>query len=183
MNVRFSTCLGMPVLAEDTEEVVGTISGILLHPDRGTVEGFFVRVPGLFSSSPLFLSSFDITNFGRRILIRDHDRVAPAGDFLRVLPLLADPRTILGQRILTESGTALGHCRDIQFDTGSMRSVWLFPKKWFRWRGPVAVRDIVEGRPDAIIVRDPPAVSRQKAVAEAVKTPLVPLLTEMPEGA
>ncbi|MDO8468689.1 MAG: hypothetical protein Q7S29_02935 [Candidatus Peribacter sp.] len=173
----------MPIRAEDTEEVIGTVRGILLHPDRGTVEGFFVRVPGAFSASSLFLSTFDVAHFGRSILVRDHDRVAPAADFIRVQPLLADPRTVLGQRIRTESGAVLGRCRDIQFETGSMRLVWLFPKRWFRWRNPVAVRDIVEISPEAIIVRDPPALVREKAAAETGKMPLVPLLPEMPEQA
>ena len=172
----------MPIRAEDTEEVIGTVRGILLHPDRGTVEGFFVRVPGLFASSSLFLSAFDIAHFGRYILVRDHDRVAPAADFIRVQPLLADPRTILGQRIRTESGIFLGHCRDIQIETGSMRYTWLFVKKWFRWRDPIAVAEIVEVRSEAVIVRDPPALVKERA-AGAEQAPLVPLLPEMPEQA
>jgi len=183
MHVRLSTCLGMPVRAEDTEEVIGTVSGILLHPDRGTVEGFFVRVPGLFASSSLFLSSFDIAHFGRFILVRDHERVAPAEDFIRVQPLLKDPRTILGQRIRTESGVELGRCRDIQFETGSMRFVWLFAKRWFKWRDPIAVRDIVEVRFDAIIVRDPPVIVKERLMKAETQPPLVPLLPEMPEQA
>lgn len=183
MHVRVSTCLGMPIRAEDTEEVIGTVRGILLHPDHGTVEGFFVRVPGLFSSSSLFLSAFDIAHFGRTIIVRDHDRVAPASDFIRVQPLLSDPRTILGQRIRTESGLFLGHCRDIQLETGSMRFTWLFLKRWFRWRDPIAVSEIVEVRPEAVIVRDPPALVKEKVKAAAEKATLVPLLPEMPEGA
>lgn len=182
MHVRLSTCLGMPVRAEDTEEILGTVSGILLHPDRGTVEGFFVRVPGLFASSSLFLSSFDIAHFGRVILVRDHDRVAPATDFIRVQPLLKDPRPILGQRIRTESGISLGRCCDIQFETGSMRSEWLFPKKWLKWRDPIAVRDIVEVRADAVIVRDPPALVKEREETAITKAPLLPLLPEMPKG-
>ena len=172
MHVRLSTCLGMPIRAEDTEEVVGTVSGILLHPDRGTVEGFFVRASEFLSSSSLFLQTFDIAHFGRFILIRDHDRIAPPADFLRVQPLLADPRAILGQHIRTESGLALGRCRDVQFETGSMRLEWLFPKRWFKWRDPIAAREIVEVRPEAIIVRDPPALATEQA--QPVLASLIP---------
>jgi len=183
MHIRLSSCLGMPIRAEDTEEMIGTVRGILLHPDRGTVEGFFVRVPGLFYSSSLFLSAFDIAHFGRTIIVRDHDRVAPAADFIRVQPLLSDPRTVLGQRIRTESGLFLGHCRDIQFETGSMRFTWLFLKKWFRWCEPIAVSEIVEVRPEAVIVRDPPALVKERTKGEAEMVPVVPLLPEMPEQA
>ncbi|ALM09970.1 MAG: hypothetical protein PeribacterA2_0595 [Candidatus Peribacter riflensis] len=172
----------MPIRAEDTEEVIGVVNGILLHPDRGTVEGFFLRVPGFFSSSSLFLSSFDIAHFGRVITVRDHDRIAPAEDFLRVRPLLEDPRSILGQRIQTESGMSMGRCRDVQFETGSLRFTWLFPKRFFRWRDPIAAREIIEVRPAAIIVRDPPAAVSEKG-AEPVQPKLVPLLPEVPGNA
>lgn len=182
MHVRLSTCLGMLIRAEDTEEVIGTVSDILLHPDRGTVEGFFVQKRGLFSAPPLFLSTFDIAHFGRTILIRDHDRVAAPMDFLRVQPLLVDSRTILGQPIRTESGIALGRCRDVQFETGSMRLEWLFPRKWFKWRDPIAAREIVEISPEAVIVRDPPAMVKESIPAETAR-PLVPLLPDVSNSA
>jgi uncharacterized protein YrrD len=180
MHVRYLSCLGTPVLAEDTEEMVGIVGGILLHPDRGTVEGFFLRAPGLFSPSSLFLSSLDIARFGRRLTVRDSGRVAPAREFLRVQPLLEDPRAVLGQKIRTESGADLGRCRDVQFETSTMRLTWLFPKKAFRWRDPISVKQIVEVRPDAIIVRDPPAPAVEKVMEEAERR-LMPLLPETPE--
>ncbi|MFH1444598.1 MAG: hypothetical protein ABIG34_04405 [Candidatus Peregrinibacteria bacterium] len=184
MQLRFSTCIGIPVKAEDTDEVVGSISGILLHPDRGTVEGFFVKVPSFFATTSLFLSAFDIIHFGRRILVRDHDRIGPMEDFLRVQSLLSDPRTVLGQHIRTESGLSIGQCRDVQFDTSTFRLTWIFSKRFFRWRAPISARDILEVRPEAIIVRDPPAMAKEKTLAvEDVKTPLAALLPDLPEKA
>ena len=182
MHLRFSTCVGITVLAEDTEEVIGTISGILLHPDRSTVEGFFVRRPGLLVSSLDFLSALDIARFGRRIIVRDAERVAPAEEFLRVAPLLRDLRTVLGQRIRMESGRLLGRCRDVQFENTTMRLTWIFPKRFLRWRDPIAARQILEVRPEAIIVRDPPAPAVEKVITEAERK-FVPLLPEAPEGA
>ncbi|OIO53805.1 hypothetical protein AUJ46_04185 [Candidatus Peregrinibacteria bacterium CG1_02_54_53] len=183
MQLRFSTCIGIPVIAENTEEVVGVVGGILLHPDRSTIEGFFMRPAGFFSSPTFFLSSFDIVHFGHRILVRDHDRVGPVEDFLRVQSLLSDPRTVLDQRIRTESGLSMGRCRDVQFDTSTFRLTWIFPKRLLRWRDPISARDILEVRPEAIIVRDPPAMAQEKMLREEVKAPLVPLLPELPEKA
>lgn len=182
MQVRFSTCLGMPIVAEDTEEMIGIVSGILLHPDRGTVEGFFLRGSGFFSASSLFLSAFDVTHFGRRMTVRDHDRVAPAEDFLRVRPLLADARTVLGQRVRTESGVSLGRCRDVQFDTTTLRLTWIFPKRLLRWRPSISMRDILEVREDAIVVRDPPAAAAER-VTETAPPALVPMIPDLPNSA
>lgn len=182
MHLRFSTCVGLPILAEDTEEFLGTIGGILIHPDRSTVEGFFVRRPGLLRTSGLFLSSQDITRFGRRILVRDAERVAPAEEYLRIAPLLADPRTVLGQRIRTESGAPLGRCRDVQFENTTMRLTWIFPRRLLRWREPIAARQILEIRREAIIVRDPPAPVMERTMEETERK-VIPLLPEVPEGA
>jgi len=181
MHLRFSTCIGLPILAEDSDELIGTIAGILIHPDRSTVEGFFVRRPGLFSSATLFLSSMDIARFGRRIIVRDVDRVAPAQEFLRVQPLLADPRTVLNQRIRTESSHNLGRCDDVQFENTTMRLTWIFPRKFFHWGFPISARQILEVRPQAIIVRDPQAPAVERVLQQSERR-LAPLLPEVPEG-
>lgn len=169
----------MPVLSEDTEEVLGTIDGILIDPDTGKVEGFFVRVPHFLTSKTLFLSGSDIARFGRRITVRHAHVLAPPEEFLRVAPLLADRRTVLGQRVRTESGRSLGRCRDVQFDTTFLTLSWVFPRRFLRSLRPISVKEIVEVRPKAIIIRDPPAPAVER-VMEAAQRGVLPLL---PEGA
>jgi sporulation protein YlmC with PRC-barrel domain len=182
MHVRFSTCLGLPVVAEDSEEALGTLSGIVLHPDTGKVEGFFVRVSRFLAAEELFLSSMDITRFGLRVGVRERDVLAPAGDFLRIQPLLSEERTILGQVIRTASGRVIGRCRDIQFETKSMHLTWLFPRRWFKWGTPISVREVLEVRPDAIIVRDPASPAVEKVLQDA-QDRLLPIFPKVPEGA
>jgi len=182
MHVRFSTCLGLPILAEDSEELLGTISGIVLQPDTGKVEGFFVRVPRFLHSDQLFLSAMDISRFGMRVLVRSGDVIAPPNEFLRIQPFLADKRTILGQLVRTESGKTVGRCRDIQFETRSMHLTWLFPRRWWRWMTPLSVREIVEVKPEAVIVRDPASPAVEKVLQDS-QDRLLPILPEVPEGA
>ncbi len=154
MHVRFSTVRGAPVIADSGEETVGTLSGLLLHPDLGTVEGFFVRTRGILRTEELFLSVRDILHWGKSIQIHDAGVLLPLEEHVRLHRLAEEGRTILGQRILTESGTAFGVCRDVQFETKTFRLEWLFPKKWMRWRPGIPVTAIVEVRPDAVIVHD-----------------------------
>jgi len=163
MYARFSTAFGTPFVEEGTGELLGLLTGILIHPDTGKIEGFFVHAPAIFGSSELYCSTMDILHWGSRITVRDRDVVAPAEDRIRLQPLLEDGRTILKQPIITEEGIKLGMCRDVQFDTKTMRLTWLFPRKWFRWRMAIPRSEIVEVRDDAIIVRDPPAAEAQPA--------------------
>jgi len=142
--------------------VIGLLSGILIHPDTGAIEGFF-----LHSRMSLFVSSLDISRWGTRVYVRNADVVAPIEDRIRLQPLLEDTRTVLGQKILSESGTRLGRCKDIQFNTDTMHIEWIFPRKLFRWGVALPVSEILEVRPDAIVVKDrlkaePQVRSREK---------------------
>lgn len=148
MHVRFSSCKGLRIVDEAAGEMIGLITDILIHPDTGKVEGFFV------GGHHLFLASSDIARFGAIVAVRRGDGVGPVDELIRLKPLLSDPRTVLGQRILTESGKNPGRCRDVQFDTKTFRLEWIFPRWHFLWGTALPVSSIVEIRPDAIIVRD-----------------------------
>ena len=164
MRVRFTRCPGLPVVDDDTGEPLGAISGILLHPDTGVVEGFFVRTPGLFRGPDRFLGSVDILHWGTRITVRHVDVLTGPEERVRLQPILESGRPVLGQPIITESGTVLGRCADVQFDTEHYRLEWLFPRRFLHWGVPVPASQIVEVRREAIVVKDPPAAEREGEV-------------------
>jgi len=174
MHVRFTTCAGMPVTDDQLEEDIGTIGDILIHPDTATIEGFFVVIPSFLHTQVLFLPALDIMHFGSRVRVRHAESLSPVEDIVRLQSLLSEKRPVLGQRMLTESGKDLGICRDVQFETRTFHVEWFYPRKWFRWRAPIAALNILEIREDAIVVRDP--VLMQKVTpAETVLQSLEPL--------
>ena len=154
MHIRFSTCIGIPVLEEGHDHALGVIAGILIDPDTGKIEGFLVHVQGFFGGE-MFCSSLDILRWGTRVYVRSADVLAPPEDRIRLQSLLQDPRTLLGQKIATESGTALGRCADVQFNTDSLHVEWLFPKRFFRYGVALPITDVLEVTEKAIVVRDP----------------------------
>lgn len=178
MQRRFSTCLGIPVLEEHTNEVLGALSGIVLHPDTGKVEGFYVRTGGFFQTTPFFLPSSDIARFGVRVSIRSRDSLGPPGEFLRIQPLLSGRRTVLGQRIETSSGRFIGRCRDVQFDSVLMQLTWLFPRRFFRWGDPLSASDILRISSRAIIIR---GTRVEDVLEEAIEEEHQGILAALPE--
>ena len=142
-------------MEEGGDQILGTIAGILILPDTGKIEGFFVHAQGILGVETVFCSTVDIVRWGTRVYVNSHTALAPAEDRIRLQSLLQDPRTVLNQKIRTEAGTHLGRCKDVQFNTESMHIEWLFPKKWFRWGVALPVSDIVEITPEAIITKDP----------------------------
>lgn len=162
MHVRLSTCRGAGVV-DRAGDAIGALSGILVHPDTGKVEGIFVAVPsGMMATEQPFCAVEDIVHWGAMIQISTCDVLGPVEDRIRLAPLLADGRIVLGQPIRTESGRELGTCKDVQFDTEKMRVEWLFPKKFFRWGVALPITDVVEVRKDAVIVREGPKTETAK---------------------
>lgn len=157
MHVRFSMVRGLPVVSEDNEETLGFIGDVLIHPDTGALEGFFVvhysLASGLLED---FVSAHDIRSIGAVVRIRSGDMVGDPRDILRIAKLLEDPRRVLGQSIVTEKErTSLGRLHDIQFDTRRMRMEWMFPKKWWMSRTPIPASEIIRIDTDAIVVKEP----------------------------
>ncbi len=175
MHVRFSVCRGMPVTTQEDEVVIGTVTDILLDPDRGTVEGFFVCIPGFLSSTTLFLSVQDILRFSMTVLVRSEEVLVEPGEIFRLESLVTDSRTVLRQRMQTKSGKIVGRCRDVQFSTHTWTLEWLFPRSFFRWGVAVSAADILEITPQAIIVKDP-------VVKVEEKESLISKIPEMVEG-
>lgn len=182
MHIRFAHCRGLPVIEEYSQQPVGTISGILIHPDMGKVEGFFVTVKQFLQSETLFLGTADISHWGRTVAVRDRDVLAPLEEHVRLYQLYEDGRRILGQAIVNEARKQLGTCKDVQFETHTFRLEWLFPKKFFQWAPGIPVTSIIEVKPEAIIVRDQ-AVVREAKEGEAVFAPLDPLNTTLSRSA
>ncbi len=166
--------IGMPVTDDQAEEDIGAIGDILLNPDSGVVEGFFVVIPAFLQVRTLFLSAADIVHVGTRVRVRTADALSPVEDVIRLQPILDDTRPVLGQRMVTESGKVLGICRDVQFETQTFRVEWFFPRRFFRWKRAVAAVNIMEIREDAILVRDP-VLAEKVTPTETVLQTLEPL--------
>lgn len=160
----------MPIVEEDTGEILGELGGMLIDPDKGKIEGIFVLIRGFFSGTEYFCLSDDIVRIGTRIGVRSADVISLPEEFIRLQTLFADPRTILGQQIRTKSGRIVGKCADLQFNTKTFRLEWIFPKKLWRWGIALPASEILEVLPEAIIVRDTvlpepePAVETQTSV-------------------
>lgn len=176
MHVRFSTVIGLPVIDDSAEEEIASLSGILLNPDIGKVEGFFVHINGFFHSQELFLPVMDIVHWGNRVRVREAASLSPLEEFVRLNTLYTEGRSVIGQRIVTEAEVPLGMCRDVQFDTVTFYLEWIFPRRWWRWATPLPSSSIVLVRPDAVVVRD--AVTLPEVVTgPSVLTTLDPLGT------
>lgn len=164
----------MAIVAAETQEPIGTLKSLLIHPDTGAVEGIRFSAGGI-GHGDYCVSSPDIVHWGLRIDVRDADAAGPLDECVRFQDVLREGRAVLGQRMVTEGGRFLGCCVDVQFDTERFLVEWLFPRKWFRWGTPLPVASILEVRPEAIIVREAEVLEKQPLLQRDVLKAEVPV--------
>jgi hypothetical protein len=167
----------MPVVEEESLQILGTVSSILIQPDTGKVEAFGVTVRGFLHATELVLSTIDIVHWGSRVAVSHAEVLAPIDDHIRLRALLEEQRPVLGQTIRTDTDRILGRCDDVQFDTSSFHIEWLFPRRWWRWGLPIASSQIIEVKRTGIVVREPSEPQAEKEV------PGVAILPQLPEAA
>lgn len=183
MQVRFSLSVGLKVVSEESSEAIGEIAGILIHPDKAKVEGFFVAVQkGILSQDELFLSSYDVVRWTTHVFVKRDDVLSPLEDMIRLQNLFEEGRSVINQAIRTESGQFLGYCKDVQFETTHFLVDWIFPRKFLKWGIALPVSEILEVKPDGIIVKDQAkTVEDEEPVKEADVAK--PLVAPVPEAA
>lgn len=101
---------GMPVREEGTEQMLGRLADIVIHPTEGTMLGLILQTVGgnslSLATSHLCIDTADINTAS--ITIRDSDRLnTPLSGGVRVWGEL------IGACVVTEEGLLLGHVREI----------------------------------------------------------------------
>ena len=177
MHIRLSMAIGLSIVDDHTDEELGNLSTILVHPETGMVEGILVRIPHLFRSEEFFVSAIDVVHWGAHIRVSGADALSPLEERVRLQAFVDEGRTLLDQKILTEGGAVLGTCKDVQFNTKTFQLEWLFPRKFLRWALAVPASSIIEVKPEGVIVRETalPISTEEtpviKAIEELAKTP------------
>ncbi len=150
MHVRWSDVATLPVIDDQAQEIVAFLSDPLIDADSGRILGFYV----VSGSGLLLLSTADILSIGTKVHIRSVEKLSPPDELIRLKTTIDDDRFFLGQKIRNrETGCTLGTCADVQFETHHFSIEWLFPRRFFFFRNPVPVGDILEVTNDAIWVK------------------------------
>jgi sporulation protein YlmC with PRC-barrel domain len=135
---------------------VGRLSRVIIDPDNGSVLAF-----ELDSRGPRYISPHDLVSWksGYLTLGQDFD-LHGAGELVRLDRLLhQQPLDLVGRKVATESGTALGKVTDYTVDAGRQVLASLTVRKtflglWYYDTRLIRQSQIVEIRPQLIVVRD-----------------------------
>lgn len=112
----FRSLVGAKVLEYSSGQLLALISGIIIDPDTGMVEAFWVR-PITLPVKNAILKTSDIMEFKKHLYIKSDRVLAQAEDVIRISEILAEDRELLNTRVLSEAEVSYGKCVNLTFDT------------------------------------------------------------------
>jgi uncharacterized protein YrrD len=154
----FRSLVGAKILEFDSGQVLGLVSGMIIHPDTGMVEAFWVK-PLTVPLKTAILKTSDILEFKKHLYVKDERVFAHADDIIRINEILDEDREFLGNRIQSETGLSYGKCVNLTFDTQTYALKQIYSRRSILGLITMDERifsynDIIRVLPEGIIVND-----------------------------
>ncbi|MFH0837757.1 MAG: hypothetical protein V1880_00635 [Patescibacteria group bacterium] len=124
----YKSIVGAKVLEFDSGDFLAMVSGIIVDPDSGMVEAFWVK-PATLPYRNAILKISDILEFKKNLYIKSDKVLAQAEDLIRISEILEDGRTFLGNSVRNEAGDSYGKCVNLAFDTKTYALRQIYSRK------------------------------------------------------
>lgn len=158
MNKYFSEIIGTPVLGHADGNPLALISDIIIHPDTGKIEAFWVK-PLTLPISNAVIKSDSILEWKKNVYIKDDREIAEVSDIIRISEIITRNTFFVGNNVQNESGEPLGYVYDLDFDTTKLYLNNIYTNKsflfFFKYEQRVFSFDsILKVIPEYILVKD-----------------------------
>lgn len=132
--------IGMPIYTLEKGKRLGTVKDVIYDGERSKLIAFTLEEPGLISPERRILPFDKVGSIGRdAIMIEKDDVLIETKDYPEEARQLSQKGTLIGKRVITQSGNILGNITDILIDEDTGKAIS------FEVSGGVA-RDIGTGR-------------------------------------
>lgn len=170
----FSQIIGTPILSHEDGDLLALVKDIIINPDTGKIEAFWVKSLTLPIENAV-IKSDSIIEWKKNIYIHNEREIADASDIIRLSEVLSRNTFFIDNRAQNEDGGNLGDVYDLDFDSVKLylRNIytqksfflfWKYEKRVFSWN------DIVRVMPEYILVKD---VQRLKETILIKEKPLL----------
>ena len=157
MIVHYLDTIGMPILDFYTGETLGLLQDIIVRPEDGKIEAFWVRsVEHPFRN--LILQTRDIVDWKQNVYIKSIDAMTDPSEVVRIRSILEQGAYVIGNRVYDEENKALGRAFDLDFDPDYFLMRNLYAQKQFLLFAHQArvfsAKNIIQITPERIVVQD-----------------------------
>ena len=164
--------IGTHIVREEDGEVLALLKDIIINPDTGKIEAFWVK-PMNHPFSDAILLTDDIIEWKKHIYVKDEKAISSPGDIIRIEEILSRNSLFIGNRVRTKKGENIGFVYDLEFDDRKFYLKKLYTQKIFLiFRYDLRLffyESIIEVLPEAIVVKDTVKKAEEKATAKEGK--------------
>ena len=166
MIQEFNKIIGKPIVGSEDGAYLAVIQDIIIHPDTGKIEGFWVK-PLTLPIKNGILQSDAILEWKKNIYIKDDKEIAEPDEIIRISEILSRETYFIGNTVKNESDEILGKVFDIDFDSKKLYLKNLHIEKSFlgfnQSQRIISYDNIIKVLPEYILVKD---IKEQKVKAE-----------------
>lgn len=169
MIAFFSQIIGAPVLSHESGELLALVRDIIINPDTGKIEAFWVK-PLTLPIANAVIKSDSIIEWKKNIYIKDEREIAEASDIIRLSEILSRNAFFIDNCTQNEDGVNLGDVYDLDFDVTKLYLKNIYTQKsfllfWKYDRRVFSFESIIKVLPEYILVKD---IQLNKAMATEI---------------
>ena len=172
MIQTYSQIVGTFVIREEDGQILALIQDIIINPDTGKIEAFWVK-PAALPFSNAIIKSESIIKWGKKIHVQSENDIAEAEDVIKISEILSQNIYFIGNIAQNEAGEVLGKIYDLDFDTKKMYLRQIYSEKRFlifSYNQRIFSYDaILKVTPDHILVKD--IAEKKVKVGKSVLSP------------
>ena len=172
MIKEYQSIIGTPILHFEQGGLLALLKDIIIDPDTGRVEAFWVK-PLTLPMGNAVLQSQDIVEWKKNIYIKDDSVISDPADIIKVTEVLSKNTYVIGNRVQNQAGLYYGKVYNIDFNTKTFYLRQIHVQKSILGlisyeRRIFSYDSIIEITPSVIIIDDK-AVKKEEVVKSDLK--------------
>lgn len=150
--------IGNHVVGHEDGAVLALVRDIIINPDTGKIEAFWVKPLNLPVKNAILLAD-SILEWKKNIYINDERELAEADDIIKISEILSRNTQFIQNIAINESEDVLGRVVDVDFDTDKLYLKSIYVEKsilgLFKLSSRIFSYDsIIKVMPEYILVKD-----------------------------
>ncbi|MBN1258232.1 PRC-barrel domain-containing protein [Candidatus Peregrinibacteria bacterium] len=162
MLKTYLSILGSQIIDFDDGSSLGLIRDVIVDPDTGKIEAFWVK-PFTLPLKHAVLQSQDIIEWKKHVYVRGESCISDPAEIIKVADILTRHTYVIGNRVRGQSGKKYGRVFSLDFDASQyyIRNIYV-QKSFFGFfsynKRVFSFDSILEILPDMILLNDDAAV-------------------------
>ena len=161
----YSTIIGTPVLNFDDGSLLAVLQDVVVDPETGKIEAFWVK-PLALSISDAIIQSSDIAEWKKNIYVKNESVISDPAEIIKITEILTKKTYVIGNRVRNQKGKNYGRVYDLDFNTDTFYVRQIYVQKSifgiFKYLNRIFSFDsIIEVTEKAIIIDDETSKKRE----------------------